>query len=469
MAIAATIRGPSEAAGIEVRNPFDGSLVGTVPRCDTAAVRNAIDIASSYDARLTAWERYQTLHNFCRVLLEQFEHFARLIATESGKTLKDARTEVGRAYQTFLLSGEEAKRINGEVVPVDAIAGLGEGMGVVVREPLGVVAAITPFNFPLNLVAHKVGPAIAANNSVVLKPSSLTPLTALEMAELLYESGLPREMLQVVTGDAREIAHELVTSPAIAKLSFTGSVDVGHELSRAMAGLKTACLELGGNDPLIVMDDADVDAAIPVAIDGALGSNGERCTAIKRLIVHQAVADEFVSRFCHQARSLVVGDQLDPRTDVGPLISEDAAIEIEQRIRRAVTNGARLLTGGRREGALLWPSVLDHVRPDDPLVTLETFGPVAPFIRVGSLDEAIEVANGTRYGLQAGVFTRDIDSALAASRRLQVGAVIINNGPSFRAEHLPFGGVKDSGLGREGVRSAVEAMTRSKMTVIGTG
>ena len=458
----------ADARCIEVRNPFNGDLVGTVPKASVEELKDAIECASIYDHRLTAWQRYEILHEFSGLLKRHFDEFVELISLESGKTVRDAAVEVNRSYQTFLLSAEEAKRINGEILPIDAAAGMVKGLGLVVREPIGVVVAITPFNYPLNLVAHKVGPAIAANNAVVVKPSSLTPLTALRMEALLLEAGLPREMLHVVTGDASEIGTELVTNPLVAKVTFTGSAEVGHAICAQMTGLKASCMELGGNDPLILLDDADLDAALPIAVDGALGNNGQRCTSIKRLIIDDSIADAFVDRFTEKAKALVVGDQMDPGTDVGPLITEQAAAEIEERVKASRANGSKLLCGGQRRGALFWPAVLDHVSIDDPIVNLETFGPVAPFIRVKGLDEAIEVANATPFGLQAGIFTRNLANAMDASKRIQAGAVIINNAPGYRAEHLPFGGVKDSGIGREGVKYAVESMTRTKMTVIGS-
>jgi len=453
---------------IEIRNPFNDDLIGTVPKATVEELRQAIEQAATYDYRLTAWQRYEILHQFSGLIKRHFDEFVELISLESGKTVKDSAVEVNRSYQTFLLSAEEAKRINGEILPIDAAAGMVKGLGLVIREPIGVVVAITPFNYPLNLVGHKVGPAIAANNPVVVKPSSLTPLTALKMEELLLEAGLPREMLHVITGDAGEIGTELVTNPNVAKVTFTGSAEVGHAICAQMTGLKASCMELGGNDPLILLDDADLDAALPIAVDGALGNNGQRCTSVKRIIIDDSVADAFIERFTREAEALVVGDQMDPGTDVGPLINEQAAAEIEERVKASRASGSELLCGGRREGALFWPAVLDHVSRDDPIVNLETFGPVAPFIRVKGFDEAIEVANATRFGLQAGIFTQSLARAMEASKRIQAGAVIINNAPGYRAEHLPFGGVKDSGIGREGVRYAVESMTRMKMTVIGS-
>lgn len=450
---------------IAVRNPYDDSTIDTVPKATVADVERAIAAAAGYDYRLTAWQRYEILHRFCELLEAHADAFADVISREGGKSRKDALGEVKRSHQTFLMSAEEAKRINGEMIPVDAAAGMPKYFGLVLREPIGPVVAIAPFNYPLNLVAHKVGPALAANNPVIVKPSSLTPLTALKMAEGLLEAGLPPEMLHVLTGDSSEIGDALITHPAVSKVTFTGSVPIGKAIC-AKVGMKAVCMELGGNDPLIVLADADQDKALPIAVDGAFGNNGQRCTSIKRIIIEEAVADEFIGRFVERTERLTVGDPLAPGTDIGPVITAAAAEEIEARIAAAVDAGATLLCGGRREGALLWPTVLDRVTPDNPIVADETFGPVAPFIRVRDFEEAVAVANDSAFGLQSGIFTRDLDKAMEAARRIQAGAVMINKAPGFRAEHLPFGGIKDSGIGREGVKYAVESMTRLKTVVI---
>ena len=450
---------------IEVRNPYDGALIDTVPKASAELVTEAIAFAHGYDFSLTAWERYEILHKVYDGIQRRADELARTISLESGKTLRDAHIEIKRSLQTFLFSAEEAKRITGETVSVDASAGMPSSLGIVIREPLGVVVAIGPFNYPLNLLAHKVGPAIAANNAVVVKPASSTPLTALKLAELFIDAGIPPRMLQVITGDAREISDALITDSRVRKITFTGSIPVGKAIC-AKAGLQSVCMELGGNDPLIVLKDADLDKCIPVAVDGAFGNNGERCTSIKRLIIEEGIADRFLERFAAEAAKLKVGDQMDPATDVGPLIDAATAAEIEDRVSRSVTAGARLVLGNRREGALYWPTILDNVTPDMPVVADETFGPVAPLIRVADFEEAIRVANDTPFGLQSGIFTNDLAKAMAAARRLKVGAVKINKGPGFRAEHLPFGGVKDSGIGREGVKYAVESMTTLKTIVI---
>lgn len=450
---------------IEVRSPYDNKLIDTVPRATAEQVTECISYAASYDFRLTAWERFEILRKVYEGLQRRADEFAATISLESGKTLRDARIEVRRSQQTFLLSAEEAKRLNGDLIPIDAAEGLPKLWGLVVREPIGVVVAIGPFNYPLNLLAHKVGPAIAANNPVVVKPAGSTPLTALKMAELFVDAGLPPEMLQVVTGSATEMSDALVLDPRVRKITFTGSIPVGKLLC-AKAGLQAICMELGGNDPLIVLNDADLDKCVPIAVVGAFGNNGERCTSIKRIIVEDGIADEFVRQFVAETEKLTVGDPMDPVSDIGPLIDEPSAIEIMERISQAIAQGAVLLCGGKRQGTLLWPTVLDRVTSSMAVVVNETFGPVAPIIRVRDFEEAIKVANDSPFGLHSGIFTNNLDKAMQAARRLQAGAVMINQAPGFRAEHLPFGGVKDSGIGREGVKYAVESMTTLKTVLL---
>lgn len=450
---------------IEVLNPYNQELIDTVPKATVEHVKQAIAAAANYDFHLTAWDRYEILYTFCQLLKKHEDELVQLISKEAGKPLKESIIEINRSYQTFLVSAEEAKRINGEIIPVDAIKGIPKKIGFVIREPIGVIVAITPFNYPLNLVAHKVGPAIAANNPVVLKPSSLTPLTALKMAELFLKANLPPEMLHVVTGNSREIGDELVVNPLVQKVTFTGSVPIGKAICERM-GMKKVSMELGGNDPLIILEDADIEAAVSCAVVGAFGNNGQRCTSIKRIIIQESIAEKFIEPFVEKTKNLRVGNQLDPSTDIGPLITEEAAKEIEEIVNSAITNGAKTLCGAKREGAVYWPTVLDHVNPSFRLVKEETFGPIAPIIRVKDFDEAIETANCTSYGLQSGIFTNDLKKAMEAAIKIQAGAVMINEGPGFRAEHLPFGGVKDSGIGREGVKYAIHEMTRLKTIVL---
>jgi lactaldehyde dehydrogenase len=455
----------AERDSLDVRNPFDNKLIKSIRYDDRSKVLESISRVDDYNFKLSSWERYEILIGLCSLLESHRDELIQLISTESGKTLHDAKIELTRASQAFLLSAEEAKRINGEILPLDAVAGLEAGVAMVMREPIGIVAAITPFNYTLNLVAHKVGPALAANNPVILKPSESTPLTALRLQDLLYESGLPKELLQVVNGNPSEIVQILCADSRVKKISFTGSVEIGKRISQ-MAGMKHLCMELGGNDPMVILADANLDQALPAAIEGAYGNNGERCTSIKRFIIEEAVADEFIDRFVWETNQLCVGNQLDPTVNVGPLINRAAAVRVERRINAAIEAGAVLRCGGKRQGALLWPTVLDRVGNNNPIVTKETFGPVAPFIRVDSFDQAIDTVNDSLFGLQSGVFTNDLAKAKEAVHRIQAGAVMINRSPGFRAEHLPFGGVKDSGIGREGIKYAVDAMTQIKTVVM---
>ena len=450
---------------VHVYNPYDDALIASIAGDDYTGVDAAIAKSCTYDYSLTAWERYSLLQRFCDLLLERKEEFVSLIARESGKTLRDANIEVLRAHQAFLLSAEEAKRITGEVVSADAVANVEKGNAMVIREPIGLIAAITPFNYPLNLVAHKVGPALAANNPIIVKPSEKTPMTALKMRDLLLEVGFPSNMIQVLIGEPGPIVQQLTGDDRVRKVTFTGSVETGRQIMKQV-GIKSVSMELGGNDPMIILADADLDRLMPMAVEGAFGNNGERCTAVKRFIVEESLADLFAEKLVIAARRLVVGDQLDDRTDIGPLIDSHAASVIEHRIAAAVDFGATLLCGGYREGAMLWPTVLDNVTMKNPILQHETFGPVAPIIRVKGIEHAIEVANDTEFGLQSGVFTNNLANAKMAIEKIQAGAVMINRPPGFRAEHLPFGGVKNSGIGREGIRYAIESMTTLKTVLM---
>jgi len=450
---------------IEIISPYTNEVVGTVPKASVSDVKEAIDFSRKYRSDLTAYERYQILFNTAQEIREREKEFATLISQEAGIALKSSSLELKRAYQVLLLSAEEAKRIGGETIPSDVIPEIPKKIALTIREPVGLISAITPFNHPLNLVVHKIGPALAANNSVILKPSIKTPLTALKFGEVLLNNGLPENMLSIVTGEVSEIGDELIANPYIDMLSFTGSVEVGEYIARK-AGIKELSLELGGNAVLMVLDDADINKAVGTAVVGAFGNSGQRCTSIKRILLLDKVADEFIGKFVNATVSLKVGNPLDPETEVGTVINEKAAIYLEKVVNEAIADGAKLLCGGKREGAIYYPTILDHVSHQSRVVTYETFGPVAPMVRVKSVDEAVEITNSTIYGLQAGVFTRDIDKAFEIARRLEVGAVMINEGPGFRVESFPFGGVKKSGIGREGIKYAIEQMTNVKLIVV---
>ncbi|MDI9619097.1 lactaldehyde dehydrogenase [Methanothermobacter sp.] len=450
-----------------VRNPFNGEEVDTVPlagRDDVLRALEAAHRAKGTMSDLSARRISEGLHDVADELRAEMDELARLITLESGKPIRFSRDEVKRSVETAHLCAEEARRLYGESIPMDAGIG-GKGLiGFTVRLPLGVVAAITPFNYPLNLAIHKVGPALAAGNTTVLKPSLEAPLSALRLCEILNEH-FPPGAVNSVTGKGREVGDLIIDSPLVDKITFTGSVEVGRYIS-GRASMKKVTLELGGNDPLIVMDDADIDSAVEAAVRGSYLYSGQVCIAVKRMIVHKDVADEFADKLVDKTRRLRSGDPLDPKTDIGPLINEEAAIEVERRIEDAVRNGAELLHGGSRSGNFVEPTVLDHVRPEMGVVAEETFGPVSPIIRFDDADEALRIANGTCYALQAGVFTENIGTALRMASEIEAGTVLVNKQSTFRVDHMPFGGFKCSGMGKEGVKYAIEDMTRTKLVIL---
>ncbi len=450
---------------IDVINPYNGKIVGRVPKAENKDIREAIEKAKKAKIQLTAYERYQLLYDCAQEIKKREEEFSRLITEEAGICIKSSTHELKRAYQVLILSAEEAKRIYGETIPGDIIPGVTDKYALTFREPIGVVAAITPFNHPLNQIVHKIGPSIAAGNRMILKPSRKTPLTALLFGEVLMNNGMPPSMVDIVTGDSREIGDELLTNPLVDMITFTGGVEVG-ELIAKKAGIKKLCLELGGNGALIVCDDADIEKAVDVAVRGAFSNSGQRCTSIKRIILMENVADNFVEKFVRAVKKLRFGDPFDPETDVGTVIDEEAAMRLERVVNLAIKDGAKLLVGGKRKGALYEPTVLDFVSPTSEIVVKETFGPIAPIIRVESIDDAIKITNSTIYGLQAGVMTSSIEKAFQIARSLRVGGVVINEAPGFRIESWPFGGVKKSGIGREGVRYAIMEMTNLKTIML---
>ncbi|CDG65673.1 MAG: lactaldehyde dehydrogenase [Methanobacterium sp.] len=453
---------------IAVKNPFNNEIIDYVPSGDVEDVKKAISAATNATEamkEMSSRKLSRIMYDIHQELKEKHQELSRLISLETGKPIRDAMVEMDRSLQTLLLAAEEAKRIYGETVPMDAAIAGRSVFGFTIKIPLGVVVAISPFNYPVNLTIHKIAPALAAKNTVVFKPSSKAPLAALKMAEIMGRH-LPDGAVNAITGPGRVLGDQLVTSDQVNKVSFTGSVATGLSIARK-AGMKKITLELGGNDPLIVLDDADIDAAVMGAIGGSYLYAGQVCIGVKRLIVQENVADEFIEQLVSRTLKIKTGDPLDPETEMGPLIDEEAAINVEQKVNDAIHNGAQLLCGGQRDGAFFQPTVLDHVQMDMELVQEETFGPVSPVIRVKDLDEAIEVANSTPYGLQAGVFTQNINNARKAVREIEAGSVLINKQPTFRTDNMPFGGFKMSGMGKEGVKYAVEDMTRTKMVVIG--
>jgi phosphonoacetaldehyde dehydrogenase len=448
---------------IEVRNPWNGALVGTVPMAGVDDVRRALAAARGYRPQLTRHDRYRILHRTAEIIRDRADDIADLITAESGLARKDTLYEVGRACDVFVFAGNAALQDDGQIFSCDLTPHGRKRKVYTLREPLqGAIAAITPFNHPLNQVAHKVAPSIATNNRMVLKPTEKTPLSALLLADILYEAGLPPPMFSVVTGDPREIADLLLTSPDVDLVTFTGGVAIGKHIA-AKAVYKRQVLELGGNDPIIVMEDADLEEAAALAAAGSYRNSGQRCTAIKRMLVHEAVADRFVELLLARTAAWTYGDPMDPATEMGTVIDEAAAKSFEARVDEAVARGARLLHGNVRRGALYSPTLLDRVTPDMPLVKHETFGPVSPVIRFRDIDDAIRISNSTDYALSSSVCTNRLDYVTRFVAELVVGTVNVREVPGYRLELTPFGGIKDSGLGyKEGVQEAMKSFTNTK-------
>ena len=448
---------------IEIRHPFTGEVVATVPKATVADVRRAFRIAKQYKPKLTRHERYRILMRAGDIIAARKDEIAHLITLESGLCLKDTLYEVGRASDVLLFAAQQALVDDGQIFSCD-LTHHGKSRRVyTVREPLlGAISAITPFNHPLNQVIHKVAPSVATNNRMVLKPSEKTPLAALLLADVLYEAGLPPEMLSVITGDPREIADEMLTNPDADVVTFTGGVAIGKYIA-AKAVYKRQILELGGNDPLVVMDDADVAKAAELAANGSYKNSGQRCTSVKRILVHEKVAGAFTEALVAKTRAWTCGDPLDPKMDMGTVIDEAAALRFEKLVNDALAQGARLLAGNNRSGALYSPTVIDRVRAEMEVVKYETFGPVSPVMTFKTVDEAIGLVNATAYGLSSGVCTNRMDDIMRFVRELQVGSVNIWEVPGYRLEVTPFGGIKDSGLGyKEGVQECCKSFTNVK-------
>ncbi|MBL8236029.1 MAG: aldehyde dehydrogenase family protein [Bryobacterales bacterium] len=451
----------------EVRVPYDGNLFATVHTGDAALMGDAVAAARKGFAAmrlLTRARRAEILYEVRRRLLEESDWFARIIASECGKPLREARLEVTRGAATLLFSGNEALALAGEEVPIDASAHGAGRMAMVVREPLGVIGAITPFNFPLNLSLHKIGPALAAGNAVVHKPASATPVSALELARLFAEAGLPEGALNVVPGPGAELGEALTRHPDVAMITFTGSPEVGERL-RGIAGLKRVTLELGSNSAVIIEADGDLDLAVPACVSGAFAHSGQVCISVQRIFVHSGLFEAFLERFSEGAAKLRRGSPLDDVTEVSSLITATEAARVGDWVGEAVAGGGRLVTGGGVDGTRMAPTVVAEAPLAGRLMTKEAFGPVAGVNRFGSLEEAIGLVNASEYGLQASIFTRDIQKAFRAARDVEVGGFLINDVPQFRADQMPYGGVKRSGTGREGPRYAVEEMTERKLII----
>ena len=453
---------------LEVRNKYNGQVIGAVPTArheDVEAAVAAAVRAAPVMADMPAYKKAEILFRAATLLRERHSDFAQTIAAEAGKALKFARAEVDRAISTFTIAGEEAKRLHGETIPLDAVPA-GEGyFGFWTRRPVGVIAAISPFNFPLNLVAHKVAPALAAGNSLILKPASTTPLTAVKLTQVLEEAGLPAGAINLIVGPGGTVGEWLVTDPRVDKITFTGSPEIGRHIL-SVAGIKKVTLELGNTSPVVVAPDADLDFVAKRCAVGAFYNSGQVCISVQRIYSQKQVYEQFSEKFVKATEAMVVGDPLDERVDVGPMIDSKEVDRVEGWVKEAQTSGAKILTGGRREGAVYYPTILANVKPEMKVVTEEVFGPVASVIACDDFEESLRQANDTKFGLQVGVFTRDIDRVFKAVKRLNFGGVIINDTPAFRADHMPYGGNRESGLGREGVRFAMEDMTNIQLVAI---
>jgi phosphonoacetaldehyde dehydrogenase len=448
---------------LEIKNPFTDEAIGTVPKADVSDVRHAFELAKAYRPRLSRYERSNILMKAAQIVVSQSERISDLITLESGLCKKDSLYEAGRVRDVLVFGANAALQDDGQIFSCDITPHGRQRRVYTQRDPLlGVISAITPFNHPMNQVAHKVVPSIATNNRMVLKPSEKVPLSALLLADILYEAGLPPEMFQVVTGDPLEIADELLTNSNIELVTFTGGVAIGKYIAKTV-GYRRMVLELGGNDPIIVMDDADLEEAATLAVSGSYKNSGQRCTAIKRMFVQSSVAEEFVEKVLDKTRNWTYGNPADSKVEMGTVIDEAAARLFETRVNEAISQGARLLVGNQRQGALYSPTLLDHVTTDMTLVREETFGPVSPIVRFNSLDEVIQMVNGTAYGLSSSVCTNRLDIITKLVNELNVGSVNVREVPGYRLELTPFGGIKDSGLGyKEGVLEAMKSFTNVK-------
>ncbi|MBK8616141.1 MAG: aldehyde dehydrogenase family protein [Anaerolineales bacterium] len=453
---------------LEVKNKYDGSTVGALPTASPEDLNQAIDAAERAEdimAEMPAYKRAEILLRTATLLRERSEELAKVIAAEAGKALKFARSEVDRAASTFTIAAEEAKRLHGETIPLDAVPS-GEGyFGFWTRRPVGVIAAISPFNFPLNLVAHKVAPALAAGNTLVLKPATTTPLAAVILCQILQEAGLPAGAINLVVGSGGTVGEWLITDERVDKITFTGSPEIGRHIL-AVAGIKKVTLELGNTSPVIIAPDADLDFVASRCALGAFYNSGQVCISVQRIYSQKEVYEPFAEKFIKATESMVVGNPLDERVDVGPMIDSKEVDRIEGWVREAQGSGAKVLTGGKRDGTVYYPTILSDTNNEMKVIAEEVFAPVASVISSDDFESSLKQANDSKFGLQVGVFTKDIDRVLKAVKRLNFGGVIINDTPNFRADHMPYGGNRQSGLGREGVKFAMEDMTNIQLVAI---
>jgi acyl-CoA reductase-like NAD-dependent aldehyde dehydrogenase len=460
------VKGAKSSEFTEVKSPYSGEVIASIAQADEQAIKQAISVAEetfhNVMRKMPAYKRSQILMKTSELLLKHQEDLARTIALEGGKPIKDARIEVARAAMTFAISAEEALRLEGEQLPMDRQVGNESRLAIVVREPIGVVGAITPFNFPINLVAHKVAPALAAGNTIVLKPSSQTPVSSFKLLDLMLEAGLPEGVLNIVPCRGSK-GTTLVSDPRLAMLTFTGSPEIGWELRKQIAPGTRVILELGGNAGIVVHHDADLEAAAKAACRGGYVNAGQTCISVQRVYVQEQAYDKFLSRFVELVKGLKCGDPLNDDTDVGPLIDAGSAEKTVEWIETAVKNGAKIAAGGKALAKnIVEPTVLTDTKADMLVVCQEVFGPIVSVMKYKNIDDAIAAMNDGHYGLQAGVFTQNIEVAFKAARRIDVGGVMVNDAPTFRADHMPYGGRKQSGVGLEGVKYALQEMTQPK-------
>jgi len=450
---------------IEVRNPYNNDIVDTVPKGTKEDIKKAIGcavIGFKISKNMPVHERINILMKAAEIIVDNHEEFTITICSEGSKTIREARKEVNRAINTISISAEEARRIIGETLPFDSVPGSENRVGYYYRFPIGVIGAITPFNDPLNLVAHKLGPAIAAGNAVVLKPATVTPLSALKLGEAFLKAGLPKNILNIITGYGDEVGDALVSDNRVRMISFTGGVDAGLKVLKN-AGLKKIGLELGSSSPCIVMDDANIDKAVKLCFSGSFCAAGQNCIGVQRIFIHINVYNEFVKKFVNLTKKLKVGQQTDEQTDMGPMITEKEAIRVETWVDEAVEKGAKILTGGKRFGTIYYPTLLENIPKNVKVDCEEIFGPVVCLYKIRNLDDAIKKANDVKYGLHAGIFTKSIENAFKAVKELDVGGIMVNDSSDYRIDLMPFGGVKYSGLGREGIKHALLEMTEPKV------
>ncbi len=450
---------------VGVYDPFDNSFIDYIPKADREDVKrvlNAAEKGKSIAKNLTIYERSQILYKTADILTCRTEEFAQLLARESSKTIREARKEVSRCVNTLRVSGEETKRIHGETIAFDSFPGGENRKGYYYRFPIGIILAITPFNDPLNLVAHKLGPAFAGGNCVILKPATVTPLSAIKLAEAFLEAGLPPEILQIITGHGVEIGEPLIKDERIQMLSFTGGISAGKKIV-SIAGIKRLGMELGSNSPVIVWNDCDIQWAVDSCVSGAFWAAGQNCIGVQRIYIHKMIYEEFKVKFIHRTKNMTIGNKMSEKTDMGPMITTTEAIRVENWIKEAVQSGATILCGGKRQGALFHPTVLENVPKNCRVYYEEVFGPVVNLFPIDDFNEAIKEANQLEYGLHAAVFTKDVNLAFKAAYEIECGGVMINDSTDFRLDSMPFGGVKNSGLGREGIKFALQEMTEPKV------